>query len=605
MVVGPLFRPRYKGHLRACLHGSGGTSGQPWWGNQSVHTISFFFLIAEELNLHFSSVGEKLASEVPSSNVQPESYLEATKTTFSLKDPPVSVVRKLLAKINERKAAGLDNIPSRLLKMAGNIIAPSLTQIFIKSINTGIFPTEWKLARVTPIVKKDKRDDPNNYRPISVIPTVAKIFEKIIYDQLCDYLNDNSLLTHCQSGFRSLHSTLTALIEATNSWSVNIDNGLVNGVIFIDLKKAFDTIDHTILIRKLRIYGVDSSSLKWFESYLCGRNQKCSTNGHLSNTAPVTGGVPQGSNLGPLLFLVYINDLPNCLTLASPRIFADDTNITFAASTMTDLENAVNLELRNLQRWLITNRLSLNIAKTEFMVIGSNQRIHTLSNNQIDIEIDGKSIKKVKEAKSLGLLIDEDLSWAKHIEEISKKISSAIGALKRMKPFISESTALQIYQALILPHFDYCSPVWDELSVTLSDKLQKVQNRAARVITRSSYDTSASILLNRLNWHNLSTRRKKLKATLRFKIIKGLSPEYLQDLFSIRSTKYNLRDSEIKLNLPKPRTNYCKRALGYSGALLWNSLPVHLRKSDSLRYFKRELDKFYSNCQSGSHTAIL
>ena len=166
---------------------------------------------------------------------------------------------------------------------------------------------------------------------------------------------------------------------------------------------------------------------------------------------------------------------------------------------MTDLENAVNLELRNLQRWLITNRLSLYIAKTEFMVIGSNQRIHTLSNNQIDIEIDGKSIKKVKDAKSLGLFIAEHLSWAKHIEEISKKISSATGALKRIRPFISESTALQIYQALILPRFDYCSPVWDELSGTLSDKLQKLQSRAARVITRSSYDTGVSILLNRLN----------------------------------------------------------------------------------------------------------
>ena len=192
-----------------------------------------------------------------------------------------------------------------------------------------------------------------------------------------------------------MHSTLTALIEA-NSWSVNIDNGLVNGVIFIDLKKAFDTIDHTILIRKLRKCGVDSSSLKLFESYLCDRNQKFSTNGHLSNTAPVTCGVPQGSNLGPLLFLVYINDLPNCLASASPRIFTDDTYITFAASTMTGLEVAVNFELRNLQRWLITNRLSLNIAKTEFMVIGSNERIHTLSNNQIDIEIDGKSKKSKK-----------------------------------------------------------------------------------------------------------------------------------------------------------------------------------------------------------------
>ena len=228
-----------------------------------------------EVNLHFSRVGEKLASEIPSSNVEPESYLEATKTTFSLKDPPVSVVCKLLAKLNERKAG--------LLKMAGNIIAPSLTQIFIKSINTGIFPTDWKLGRVTPIFKKGKRDD--QYPLFRPLPKFSK---KSICEQFCDYLKDNNLLTHCQSGFRSLHSTLTALIEATNSWSVNIENGFLNGVIFIDLKKTFDTIDHTILIRKFRKYGVDSSSLKWFESYLCDRNQNCSTNGYLSNNVPVT-----------------------------------------------------------------------------------------------------------------------------------------------------------------------------------------------------------------------------------------------------------------------------------------------------------------------------
>ena len=201
--------------------------------------------------------------------------------------------------------------------------------------------------------------------------------------------------------------------------------------------------------------------------------------------------------------------------------------------------------------------------------------------------------------------MDKHLSWTKHIEEISKKITSAIGAMKRIRPFISESTTPLIYRALILPYFDYCSSVWDELNVTLSNKLQKLQNRAARVITRSSYDTSASFLLNRLYWDNLSTRRKKLKAMLMFKIIKGLSPTYLQDLFSIRSTPYNLRDSEIKLDLPKLRTNYCKRALGYSGALLWNTLPVILRKLDPLGCFKREIDRLYNNCQSGSHTAIL
>ena len=174
-----------------------------------------------------------------------------------------------------------------------------------------------------------KRGDPNNYLPTSVIPTVAKIFEKCDCDQLSEYLS------HCQSGFRSLHSTPTALVDAANSWSINNDNGLVNGVGFIDLKKAFDTIDHNILLRKLRVYGVDTISIKWFESCLLHISRRCSLAGQFSC------GIPQGSNLGQLLFLVFINDLPNCLRLTSPRMFGDDTNITFAASTLTDLENGL------------------------------------------------------------------------------------------------------------------------------------------------------------------------------------------------------------------------------------------------------------------------
>ena len=495
--------------------------------------------IAEQFNLYFSNIGTDLATEIPPGDVEPECYLKPSTQTFSLKIPTVGEVRNLLRKLNVRKAAGLDKIPCKLLIVAADIIAPSLTKIYQRSIISGIFPLEWKHARVTPVFKKGKMNNPCNYRPISVIPTVAKIFEKIVYDQLYNYLNENNLLTSCQSGFRSLHSTLTALIDTTNNWSVNIDDGLLNGVVFIDLQKAFDTIDHGILMRKLCNYGIDQTSLRWFRSYLSDRTEKCSVNGHLSNAASVSCGVPQGSNL---LFLIYINDLPNCLSVASPNKFADDTNITVAADSLTELENKINFDLENLNRWLVANRLSLSVAKTEFMVIGSHQRVRASGNEEINVEISGKSITRVHKVKSLGLLIDEHLTWKDHVDETVKKISKAIGALKRVRPFISVKTALQIYHALIRPYFDYCSSVWGECSVTLCDKLQKLQNRAARVITRSGYDVSAKHLLISLRQDNLTKRRKKLKATLMFKILNGLAPDYLQDLLSIRTTKYNVRN---------------------------------------------------------------
>ena len=443
----------------------------------------------------------------------------------------------------------------------------------------------------------DTRNNPSNYRPISVIPTVAKIFEKIVYDQLYEYLDSYNLLNASQSGFRSLHSTLTALLEATNSWSVNIDNGLVNGVVFIDLKKAFDTIDHKILLQKLENYGVDPNGLKWFKSYLTDRTQKCRVNDHLSNSKPVTCGVPQGSILGPLLFLIYINDLPNCLNYAMPRMFADDTNVSYAADSLNELQNVLNSELKSLHNWLITNRLSLNIAKTEFMTIGSRQKLRTIDDViTIKIIINFKSeINRVDSVKSLGVYIDNHLTWTKHIDKISKKIASAIGALKRIRPYITTNTAVQVYQALIQPHFDYCCSVWDGLGETLSCEMQKLQNRAARVIMRANYDASAGILLDALHWDNLSLRRAKLKAGLVFKTLKGNVPLYLQNMFSVRGIGYNIRNSEMRLNLPKPRTNYLKRSFSYSGALLWNSLPQDIRKLQSFAQFRKAVAEYYSN----------
>ena len=562
--------------------------------NQGDDTVVGDKNIAETLNSYFVNVGPSLSGDLPESEKSYVDYVQySANTTFTFNDITENDTLKLLQGLKTSKAAGPDKISARLVKDSAEVICQTLTLIFNRSLQQGIFPEDLKTAFVSPIFKDGDKADCSNYRPISVLSIVAKIFEKIVYNQLITYIDENNILSNNQFGFRKSHSTSTSMLDATNNWLLNIDKGLINGVLFLDLRKAFDTVDHEILLNKLKLYGATDDALKWFVSYLNERYQICKVNNVKSAKQLIQCGVPQGSNLGPLLFLIYVNDLPNCLQHSKPSMFADDTNVSIPADSLEELEVHLNSDLDNIHQWLVANKLTLNVSKTEYMIIGSRSKLSKITENPM-IRIGNEFLNRVNTTKSLGVIIDDRLRWEDHIDSISKKVSRGIVAIKLIKPFVPESILKQIYNALVQPYFDYCFLVWQNCNLTLQSKLQKLQNRAARVITGDSWEICSTDVLSKLNWRPLNQLRLEGMLLFMRKVLKNEVPNSITEQFQIAvNDQYNLRSNHTMLMLPKPRTNAMKRSFSYHAAKTWNNLPSELKDltvNDNI--FKRILHDF-------------
>ena len=369
--------------------------------------------IAEGMNKYFSDIGTVLADNFTNAHDSFEAYVNSTETTLEIQNISVVEVKSEITSIKASNATGHDRISSKLLKDSVEVVAESFTNIFNKSIEKGVFPDDLKIACISPIHKGDSKLDCCNYRPMSIISVVAKVFEKLISRQLNGYLESNHLLSDTL-GFRKKSSTTTSLLKNTNKWYINMDNGLLNGIIFLDLKKAFECVDQDILIKKLSYFGCKGTTLNWFKSYLTNRKQMCKVNQVTSQLRIIRCGVPQGSNLGPILFLIYINDLPNCLRTTTASLFADDTNMTAGGCSIIDIQTKLNNDLKNIHHWLLANKLTLNKDKTEYMIVGSRQRIRKIEGDP-EVKLGNCNIKRVKETKTLGVIIDDQLKWNAHI----------------------------------------------------------------------------------------------------------------------------------------------------------------------------------------------
>ena len=407
---------------------------------------------------------------------------------------------------------------------------------------------------------------------------------------LYSYLQEHWLLSPLQSGFRPLHSTSTCLAHVTNTLLENIDKGLLTGLIFLDLSKAFDTLDHSIMLDKLTSPGLNRSAVQWFRSYLTMRTQSVCINGVLSEPQPISFGVPQGSVLGPLLFIIYINDLPLAVHGCCVELYADDTLIYFASKSVNEIQAQLTSDLTNVLSWLHANFLILNLEKTKIMLVGTHQR--TAKADELVIEISNTRLERVNKFKYLGVLLDNILSWKDHVEYIGNKISSGLGILRRARKVLPKPTLQMLYNTLVLPLFDYCSPIWDSCGIGSKAYIDKLNRRAACIIEGRSI--GAVELKSTLGWPSLQARRNYLKCVLVHKCLHGIAPSYLLSEFRHAHLfhGYNTRSRDL-LRPPFAKTTKYQGSFRINGARTYNTLPRIINQVDTLSEFKIKLKRHF------------
>ena len=497
-------------------------------------------------------------------------------------------ITDIINSLKNTHSTGYDNFSTKFIKISSSILAPALTKIFNLAIKAGTYPSKLKIAKVIPIFKKGDPTSINNYRPISILSPINKIFEKILYSRLTTYINNSNILYKYQYGFRKNHSTEHALIELTDQIRLARTKNIMTCGIFIDLSKAFDTVNHEILIKKLEYYGIRGIALDLFKSYLSDRKQYVQIDKCKSQTLPITCGVPQGSVLGPLFFILFINDLHKCCPDGKTRLFADDTTIFFHSNSAEDIKSKCKLIMTQLTKWFNANKLTLNSEKSSFTIFKSSKR--NIPNLPEQIEFLNQRILRSANIKFLGIILDENLTFNEHVNEVCNKLKRLFHIFYSIRDYLNNNNIKTIYYALVYSRIKYGISVYGQACNNKMKRIQTLQNQLLKVLAGKEYRFSTDKLHVELELLKIKDIKEQEILAFVHNFFSNKLPAvfdgYFKTLASIHNR--NTRHGNDLIKITGHDTDIEGLSIKIQGAKLWNKMNSDLKKIPKVKKFKKE-----------------